>query len=122
MTYATCSLQLIASTAIAALVIAAPPAPAQTPAGGAPASGAMLLNSQTWQGQVLNSYLPVYGPYFEIDGEWRSYAKSLFTMAQNWKLDRATVSYADPANPVGQSRISYPDSFFNVDQLARQGK
>jgi hypothetical protein len=75
-----------------------------------------------WQGQILNSYLPVYGPYFDIDGEWRSYAKSLFTMAQNWKLDRATVSYANPKAPVQQSRISFPEGFFNVDQLSRQGK
>jgi hypothetical protein len=75
-----------------------------------------------WQGQILNSYLPAYGPYFDIDGEWRSYAKSLFTMAQNWKLDRATVSYANPKAPVQQSRISFPDGFFNVDQLSRQGK
>lgn len=75
-----------------------------------------------WQGQILNSYLPLYGPFFLVDGEWRSYSKSLFTMAQNWKLERATVSYADPKNPVQESRISYPDSFFNVDQLSRQGK
>src|SRR5262249_37572788 len=27
-----------------------------------------------WQGQILNSYLPLFGPYFNIDGEWRSYA------------------------------------------------
>jgi hypothetical protein len=75
-----------------------------------------------WQGQILNSYLPTYGPYYDIDGEWRSYARSFFTMAQNWKLDRATVSYADPKNPVQQSRIGFPEGFFNVDQLARQGK
>jgi hypothetical protein len=75
-----------------------------------------------WQGQILNSYLPVYGAYCQVGGEWRSYAKSFFTMAQNWKLDRATVSRADPKNPVAQSRIQYPEGFFNVDQLARQGK
>jgi hypothetical protein len=75
-----------------------------------------------WQGQILNSYLPVYGPLFLIDGEWRGYAATLFTMAQNWRLDRATVSYADPKNPVQQSRISFPEGFFNVEQLAREGK
>jgi hypothetical protein len=75
-----------------------------------------------WQGQILNSYLPTYGPFFDVDGEWRSYAKSLFTMAQNWKLDRATASYADPAHPTQESRVSFPDGFFNVDQLSRQGK
>lgn len=75
-----------------------------------------------WQGEILNSYMPVYGPFFDIDGEWRSYAKSTFTMAQNWKLDRATVSYADPGSPTQQSRIAFPEGFFNVDQLARQGK
>ncbi len=75
-----------------------------------------------WQGQILNSYLPVYGPIFPIDGEWRGYSADQFTMAQNWKLDRATVGYADPKNPVYQSRISFPDGFFNVEQLARWGK
>jgi hypothetical protein len=75
-----------------------------------------------WQGQILNSYLPLYGPYFNIAGEWRSYAATLFTMSQNWKMNRATVSYADPQNPRYQSRISYPESFFNIDSLMRQGK
>jgi hypothetical protein len=75
-----------------------------------------------WQGQILNSYMPVYGPYFLVDGEWRSSAKLTLTMAQNWKLDRATVSYANPKAPVAQSRITFPEGFFNVDQLNRQGK
>jgi hypothetical protein len=75
-----------------------------------------------WQGQILNSYMPVFGPFFDVAGEWRSSAKSGFTMAQNWKLDRATVSYADPKAPVQQSRIRFPEGFFNVDQLNRQGK
>jgi hypothetical protein len=64
----------------------------------------------------------VHGPYFDIDGEWRSYAYSTFTMSQNWKLDRATVSYADPSKPKSQSRVAYADRFFNVDQLSRLGK
>lgn len=75
-----------------------------------------------WQGEILNSYLPAYGQFFEVDGEWRSYAKSTFTMAQNWKLDRATVSFSSPKAPTQQSRITFPDGFFNVDQLNRQGK
>jgi hypothetical protein len=75
-----------------------------------------------WQGQILNSYVPVFGPFFDVNGEWRSSAKLGFTMAQNWKLDRATVSYADPKAPVQQSRITFPEGFFNVDQLNRQGK
>lgn len=75
-----------------------------------------------WQGQILNSYLPVYGPYYDVDGEWRSSARLVFTMAQNWKLDRATVGYADPKSPVAESRVSFPEGFFNVDQLNRQGK
>ncbi|GIW39952.1 MAG: hypothetical protein KatS3mg076_0529 [Candidatus Binatia bacterium] len=66
--------------------------------------------------------MPVYGPYFNINGEWRAYAWALFTMAQNWKANRATVSYPDPNNPVYKSRISYPDDFFNVDRLLRRGK
>jgi len=75
-----------------------------------------------WQGQILNSYMPVFGPFFDVAGEWRSSAKSGFTMAQNWKLDRATVSFADPKAPTQQSRITFPEGFFNVDQLNRQGK
>jgi hypothetical protein len=75
-----------------------------------------------WQGQILNSYMPVFGPFYDVAGEWRSSAKSGFTMAQNWKLDRATVSFADPKAPVQQSRITFPEGFFNVDQLNRQGK
>jgi hypothetical protein len=75
-----------------------------------------------WKGEILNSYLPCYGPYYDINGEWRSYAATLFTMAQNWKLFRATVSYSDPDNPVQQSRVPYPDNFFNVDELTRRGK
>jgi len=75
-----------------------------------------------WKGEILASYLPAFGPFFAVDGEWRSYAKSLFTMAQNFKLDRATVSYADPQHPEQHSRIGFPDGFFNVDQLSRQGK
>jgi len=75
-----------------------------------------------WKGEILASYLPAFGPFFAVDGEWRSYAKSLFTMAQNFKLDRATVSYADPQHPEQYSRIGFPDGFFNVDQLSRQGK
>jgi hypothetical protein len=75
-----------------------------------------------WQGQILNSYMPVYGPYFNIGGEWRRYAAALFTMSQNWKMNRATVSYADPKNPRYQSRISYPDGFFNIDKLMQKGK
>jgi hypothetical protein len=75
-----------------------------------------------WKGEILNSYLPVYGPYYDIDGEWRSYAATLFTMAQNWRLFRATVSYADPENNIQQSRIPYPDNFFSVDELTRRGK
>ena len=75
-----------------------------------------------WQGQILNSYLPLYGPFFDIDGEWRSYAAALFTMAQNFKLNRATVSYADPEHPKYQSRIPYPDGFFTIDAMMRRGK
>ena len=75
-----------------------------------------------WQGQILNSYLPLNGPIFQVDGEWRGYSAAQFTMSQNWRLDRATVSYADPKNPLQQSRVTFPEGFFTVEQLARQGK
>src|SRR5262249_2360270 len=46
-----------------------------------------------WQGTILARYLPINGPFFQVGGEWRSYSFAQFTMAQNWKLSRATVSY-----------------------------
>jgi hypothetical protein len=75
-----------------------------------------------WQGQILNSYLPIHSRTFDIGGEWRGYAAAQFTMAQNFRMNRATVSYADPKNPRYQSRISYPDGFFNIDNIMRHGK
>jgi hypothetical protein len=75
-----------------------------------------------WQGQILNSYLPVHSPTFDIAGEWRGYAACQFTMSQNWKMNRATVSYSDPNNPKNQTRIKFPDNFFTIDNLMRQGK
>lgn len=75
-----------------------------------------------WQGEILNSYLPVYGPYFNNENEWHQYASCLFTMAQNWRLNRATVSHADPRHPVTQTRIPLPEMLFNVDALSRSGK
>lgn len=75
-----------------------------------------------WQGQILNSYLPVHSPTFNIEGEWRGYAAAQFTMSQNWKMNRATVSYADPQSPKYQTRIRFPDAFFTVDSLMRHGK
>ena len=55
-------------------------------------------------------------------GEVWAWAGGAVALALNWKLDRATVSYADPKAPVQESRISFPEGFFNVDQLNRQGK
>lgn len=75
-----------------------------------------------WKGEILASYLPLYGPYFLVDGEWRWYAASLFTMAQNWKMNRATVGYADSSRPESRTRIGFPASVFNVDSLMRIGK
>jgi hypothetical protein len=75
-----------------------------------------------WKGEILNSYLPTYGPYFPLGDEWHAYAWALFTMAQNWKMNRATVTYANPEKAYYQSRIAIPDNFFNVDALMRAGK
>lgn len=75
-----------------------------------------------WQGQILNSYVPVHSPTFDVEGEWRGYAACQFTMSQNWRMNRATVSYADPDNPKYQSRIAFPDGFFTVDNIMRHGK
>ena len=75
-----------------------------------------------WRGEILNSYMPVYGPYYLIGDDWRGYAASVFTMSQNWKANRATVSYADPNNLRYQSRVTFPENFFSVEALARAGK
>lgn len=75
-----------------------------------------------WKGQVLNSYLPVFGTYFPVDGEWRTDAACVFTMSQNWRMNRATVGYPDPSRPESRTRVALPDSLFNVDTLIRMGK
>jgi len=72
-----------------------------------------------WQGNLLNSYLPgARGAYHEKGGDYRTYSTSVFTMAQNWKLNRATVS-----EPLKGGRsdtlIQFKDQQFETDMLAR---
>jgi len=75
-----------------------------------------------WKGEILNSYLPVYGPFFLNGDEWHGYASCLFTMAQNFRLNRATASHADDKHPATVTRIAFPEALFAVDALSRSGK
>lgn len=75
-----------------------------------------------WKGNLLNSYVSSNGPYFRLGDEWRIHGESFFTMNQNFKMNRATVGYMDPAHPQNQARLPLPDNLFNVDALARAGK
>ena len=58
------------------------------------------------------------GAYHEKGGDYRTYSTSVFTMAQNWKLNRATVS-----EPLKGGRsdtlIQFKDQQFETDMLAR---
>jgi hypothetical protein len=69
-----------------------------------------------WQGTLLNSYLSGgRGTWHKKDQDYRSYSAQQFTMAQNWKLDRATVS-----NPhASDTLIEFPARQFELDVAAR---
>ncbi|MEW6269936.1 MAG: DUF1329 domain-containing protein [Thermodesulfobacteriota bacterium] len=69
-----------------------------------------------WQGNLLNSYLAGgRGAWHRKGDDYRSYSAQQFTMAQNWKLDRATVS-----NPlVTETLIEFPARQFDMDVAAR---
>ena len=75
-----------------------------------------------WTGEILNSYMPNYGPYFPVGGGWRAYSWALFTMSQNWRANRATVVYPSPERASSQYQVPYSDTFFTVDNLMRMGK
>jgi hypothetical protein len=51
------------------------------------------VSKYDWQGQLVNSYLSgARGSWVKKGDDYRNYSSRQFTMAQNWKLDRATVS------------------------------
>jgi len=80
-----------------------------------------------WRGAILNTYTPLQGAWFRTDdgkGPWRPYAESQFTMAQNWKLDRATVSYPfkdDPTTP-SDSLIAIDAKQFDYQAMVQFGR
>ena len=80
-----------------------------------------------WRSTVLNTYTPLRGAYFKMEdgkGPWREYNEAQFTMAQNWKLDRATVSYArtdDPSN-AADSLITIDAKRFDYQSMVEYGR
>jgi hypothetical protein len=72
-----------------------------------------------WKGKLLSSYLSgARGPWHKKGEDYRSYSAGTFTMAQNWLLDRATVSRPDGSDTL----IEFNPQQFNVDVLTRHGK
>lgn len=69
-----------------------------------------------WQGNLINSYLSgARGAWVKKDDDYRNYSSRQFTMAQNWKLDRATVSTPQ----VSDSLIGFSDRQFEMESIAR---
>ncbi len=69
-----------------------------------------------WQGNLVNSYLSGgRGVWHKKGDDFRSYSAQQFTMAQNWKLDRATVSNPQETDTL----ITFPDRQFELDVIAR---
>ena len=69
-----------------------------------------------WQGNLLNSYLSAgRGAWHKKDDDYRIYSAQQFTMAQNWKLDRASVTYPLTADTL----IDIPARQFEIDEIAR---
>ena len=77
-----------------------------------------------WQGNVLNSYLPLHGAWFKKGDDYRPYSAGEFQLSQNWKLDRATVSrsYADDPSVAADSLIPIAGDQFDVGALAKSGR
>lgn len=63
----------------------------------------------------MNSYLSGgRGAWHKKDDDYRIYSAQQFTMAQNWKLDRASVS-----NPLtADTLIDFPTRQFEIDVIA----
>ncbi|HZR80919.1 MAG TPA: DUF1329 domain-containing protein [Candidatus Binatia bacterium] len=68
-----------------------------------------------WQGTLLNSYLSGgRGGWHKKDGDSRQYSAQQFTMAQNWRLDRATVSAAQTTDTL----IDFPERQFETEVIS----
>lgn len=72
-----------------------------------------------WQGNLLNSYLSgSRGTWHKKGDDYLSYSAGVFTMAQNWKLDRATTSRPLDGKP-SDTFVQFDDKQFEIDKLAR---
>jgi len=69
-----------------------------------------------WQGNLINSYLSGgRGSWHKKSDDYRTYSARQFTMAQSWKLDRATVT-----NPkASDTLIEFPGRQFEIEVIAR---
>ena len=76
-----------------------------------------------WNEKILNSYEVVHGAWFKKGGDYRGYAASLFTLSQNFRMDRATVSFTphDPTVP-SDTLVSVNPDLFDTNSLARSGR
>ena len=69
-----------------------------------------------WQGNLINSYLSGgRASWVKKDDDYRNYSARQFTMAQSWKLDRATVT----TPRVSDTLIAFPDRQFEIEVVAR---
>jgi hypothetical protein len=72
-----------------------------------------------WQGNLLNSYMPgSRGAFHEKGDDYVSYSSGTFAMAQNWKLNRATLAQPLDGAP-SDTLIEYDDQQFQIEKLAR---
>ena len=80
-----------------------------------------------WRDAILNTYTPLYGAWFKVadgKGPWRQYSEAQFTMAQNFKLDRATSSQPfkdDEFNPL-DTLIKLDEARFDYQSLVSHGR
>ncbi len=69
-----------------------------------------------WQGNLINSYLSGgRGAWVKKGDDYRTYSARQFTMAQSWKLDRATVT----TPRFSDTLIEFPARQFEMDAIAR---
>lgn len=69
-----------------------------------------------WQGNLINSYLSGgRGAWHKKSDDYRNFSDRQFTMAQSWKLDRATVT-----NPLASDTlIEFQPRQFEIEAVAR---
>jgi Protein of unknown function (DUF1329) len=86
----------------------------------------LWFDAETWQGvfavkydrngQPWKLYLPVLERFFEIDGAWRSYAASAFTLMEDLLLEHATAVYPVPDEPITTVN-DFPDDLFTISTM-----